>query len=443
MLSTIILNWNRVHLLRRTIDSYLATTADEDTELFVVDNASDDGSPDYLRALAANNPRVQPIFLQENRGGEAFNEVIPRASGALIHLSENDQEFLPGWMKHVQAAFAAFPELGQLSLHGCVPEDDEAWEPKPCHLRFAAGALLYEAHANVGTSSILRGEFFRQRGVRVRNLEEGRFKFPADGELSNEVKAAGYFVAWSDRYWVRNLGHFVSEFDAHADYYRANYESKPWLGVAGWQERIERQRAQPRVSRSSLALPALAGMPEKTVQPVGEKPARLWTMVDGFTAELEVLDFLYALVRLSKPNHALETGTWLGHAACAIGRALVANGFGALVTLDLNEEALKAAAKNLEAAGVTHVVSPILCDSLSYTPPNPLDFALFDSETTLREAEFRRFHQWLRPGALVVFHDTAPHHAVVGEAVKRLASEGLLTGIELPTPRGVFVGSRR
>ncbi len=444
MLSTIILSWNRAHLLRRTIESYLATTVGEATELFVVDNASSDGSVEYLKSLAAVEPRLRTIFLSDNHGGEAYNEVIPLTSGALVHLSENDQEFLPGWVAHVRAAFAAFSDLGQLSLHGCVPEDEEAWEPKPCHLRFSRGALLYEAHANVGTSSILRGELFRERAVRIRNLHQGSgsFKFPADGDLSNDVKALGFFVAWSDRYWVRNLGHFVTEFDTNADYYRANYESKPWLGVSGWQERIERQRAQPRATRASLAVPALIGMPEKTAQPVGVLPARLWSMVDGFTAELEVLDFLYALVRLTKPRYAIETGTWLGHTASAIGRALVDNGFGSLVTLDVNQEALAVAAKNIDAAGATQTTTPLLCESLAFTPQESIDFALFDSETHLREAEFRRFYDWLAPGALVVFHDTALHHAVVGDAVKRLVSDGLLAGIELPTPRGVFVGKR-
>ena len=41
MISTIILNWNRVTLLKQTVESYLETIRG-DFELFIADNASTD-----------------------------------------------------------------------------------------------------------------------------------------------------------------------------------------------------------------------------------------------------------------------------------------------------------------------------------------------------------------------------------------------------------------
>src|SRR5690348_4006444 len=143
MLSTIILNWNRVDLLRRCVDSYLATVGG-DYELAVVDNASTDGSVDYLRELEAARA-VRVICLPENIGGEALNIGAAMSRGELVHFSENDQVFLPGWRVHVEEAFAAFPDLGQLSLFSDTPTDDEAWEAKPSRLRFSRGKILYEA----------------------------------------------------------------------------------------------------------------------------------------------------------------------------------------------------------------------------------------------------------------------------------------------------------
>src|SRR5581483_4071998 len=160
MLSTIILNWNRVELLRHCVDSYLATVGGE-YELAIVDNASTDGSADYLRGLeGARSVRV--VYLPENIGGEALNVAAALACGERVHFSENDQVFLPGWRAHVEEAFAAFPDLGQLSLFSDTPTDDEAWEPKPSRLRFARGKILYEAPNNIGTSSILRGTILRE-----------------------------------------------------------------------------------------------------------------------------------------------------------------------------------------------------------------------------------------------------------------------------------------
>jgi predicted O-methyltransferase YrrM len=430
-----------VALLKKTIESYIGTTRSGiKTELFVVDNASTDGSREYLRQLETELP-IHATYLSENIGGDAYNHAIPLAQGNLIHLSENDQEFLPGWLDHVMRSFAAFGDLGQLSLFSDVPTDEEAWEPKPSHLRFSRGKILYEAHGNVGTSSIIRSILFRDRGLKVSNVELGSFKFPNDGQLSSDVKAAGYWVAWSDRYYVRNLGHEIAEFEADPAYYEENYASKPWIGVDGWRARIDQQKRLPKVPRKSIALwRDLLAVPEKTAHPVHGKPARLWSMFDGFTPETEVLDLLHVLVRLIKPERVLETGTWIGLSSCAIGTALVANGFGRLTTLEVNADAHVCALENLKRYRVEHVVDALLLSSMEFTSTAKFDLVFFDSELALRIEEFHRFRQWLSDEGVIVFHDTAPHHGVVGEAVKGLVATGVIAGLDLPTPRGIFLG---
>lgn len=441
VLSTIILNWNRDYLLRQCVESYLATVG-PDFELIIVDNGSTDASREYLQSLAGLDG-VQTVLLDENRGGEAFNVALPLTHGELVQLVENDQVFLPGWREYAEAAFRHFPDLGQLSLFADTPTDWEAWAPKPSHLRFAKGSVVYEAHENVGTSSIIRGELFRERQLRIGNIEQGEYKFPNDPQLSQDIKDAGYWCGWADRYYVRNVGHEVAEFATNHSYYRQNYASKPWVGLAGWQERIEGQGSVPRPIRLSQAVPRSHAIPEKTVGSVDGKPARLWSMFDGFTAETEVLDFFYALTRLVKPAHVLETGTWLGLSACAIGRALRHNGFGHLTTLEVNPEAHATAVENIEGSRLSDVIDARLASSMEFAPTCRYDLAVFDSELGLREAEFRRFRPHLTDGAFVVFHDAAAHHQVVAEGLRRLIGEGALSGLEFPTPRGLFVGCLR
>lgn len=437
MLSTIILNWNRVKLLKQCVDSYLATVGD-DYELMIIDNASTDGSRHYLRRLEAVHP-VKVFYLRENIGGEAFNSAVAQTSGDLIHLTENDQIFLPGWREYAQEAFAAHALLGQLSLFGDTPTDDEAWEPKTTYLRFSKGNIVYEAH-NVGTSSIIRAALLRERGISVSNIEQGHVKLPDDAKLSSDIRAAGFACAFSDRYHVRNVGHEVAEFERDPDYYAQNYASKPLTGVAGWRARIEEHRSRPRAVRESIAFPEKQPVPEKTLAPVNDRPARLWSMFDGNTAETEVLDLLLVLTRLVKPTHVLETGTWLGLSSCAIARGLVANGFGELTTLEINSEVHQAAQENIARYGFSAVVDARLASSMEFVPDRTYDMAIFDSETNLRLSEFRRFRPWLKDGALVVFHDTAPHHQWVLAGIIALLQEGALHGVNFPTPRGVFVG---
>jgi len=438
LISTIILNWNRSYLLQKCVDSYFAT-AGQSRELFVIDNASTDDSREYLRSLERRG-NITVLYLDENQGGEAFNLAIPKTSGEFIHLCENDQILLPGWFEHTLEAFEIFPDLGQLSLFSDVPTDNEAWAPKPSHLKFQRGKILYEAHGNVGTSSVLRGTLFRDRKLQIFNLVSGAFKFPDDRRLTSDVKQAGYWVGWSDRYYVRNVGHEVGEFDSNQSYYEQNYANKPWVGTEGWQERIGRQRRMPKSVRRSVALPDRSALPEKTRQPVGQTPSRVWSMFDGYTAEVEVLDFLFALVRLIKPYRVLETGTWIGLSACAIGRGLLENGFGRLTTLEVNAEAHACALQNLASYKVGQVVEALLQSSMDFSPVAKFDMVIFDSELRLRIEEFRRFRPWLNDGGIVLFHDTAPHHEVVGAAVANLIREGQIAGLDLPTPRGLFIG---
>jgi hypothetical protein len=168
-ISTIVLNWNRSVLLEQTLRSYLATVSGP-WHLTVVDNASTDHSLQVIQRYRQQLSDIEVISLNENLGGEALNLALPTIQQGLVHFCENDEAFLPGWSDYARQCFAAFPNLGQLSLHGVTPTDDEAWIPKPGGLRFAQGIIIYEATENVGTSSIIPVHVFDKHGVRVHNL---------------------------------------------------------------------------------------------------------------------------------------------------------------------------------------------------------------------------------------------------------------------------------
>jgi hypothetical protein len=65
---------------------------------------------------------------------------------------------------------------------------------------------------------------------------------------------------------------------------------------------------------------------------------------------------------------------------------------------------------------------------------------LLDSELALRVHEFERFRPWLNPDSIAVFHDTSTHHGIVISGINALIAGGRLSGINLPTPRGIFLG---
>jgi glycosyltransferase involved in cell wall biosynthesis len=214
LVSTVVLNWNRAALLEQMLRSY-ADTVNGPAEIIVVDNGSPDNSRFVIDAARSFLPKIQAIFLSENVGGEAINICLDRVIGDLIHITENDQLFLAGWTDHAREAFNFFSDLGQLSFFAPVPTDEQAWEIQPCHMRFSQGKILYEAHNNLTTSSVIRSTLIRDYNLRIHNLPSSgtmAYKFPDDGRLSNDVKNAGYWCAWSDRYYVRNVGHEITEF---------------------------------------------------------------------------------------------------------------------------------------------------------------------------------------------------------------------------------------
>ncbi len=439
LLSSLVLSWNRADLLRRTLASLTRTMAVAH-EIIIVDNASTDGAAEVVRDFVAHTPTAKAIYLRENLGGEAFNLALACARGDLIHLSENDLEYLPGWSERVVEAFTHFPDLGQLSLFGPVPTDDEAWSLKPCSLVHARGRVLYRAEGNVGTPSVLPRRLF-DAGVRIQNSPAVvGLKMPDDHALSAAVQQAELLVAWNDHYLVRNLGHSITEFNGRPDYYQANYRAKSWLGEAGWRERIKAWEGRSRPFRRSFLFPSEPLCAEKTA-PTAECPEpQLWSMFDGWSAEVETLEFLYALVRLLKPKQLLETGTWHGFAAAAMGRALRDNGRGHLTTLEIFPESVEVSRRRISELGLGHVVTVVQGASLEYSPAMELDFILLDSELNLREAEFRRFMPALARGATVLFHDTSQSHTVVQDGIQNLIKSGIaLEGFFMPTPRGLFL----
>ena len=76
-LSIIIVNWNTCDLLAQCLESVYAYPADSECEVFVVDNASADGSAQMVRERF---PRVQLIENTTNVGFARANNQANRQS---------------------------------------------------------------------------------------------------------------------------------------------------------------------------------------------------------------------------------------------------------------------------------------------------------------------------------------------------------------------------
>ncbi|MBP2027133.1 GT2 family glycosyltransferase [Acetoanaerobium pronyense] len=89
MVSIVIPNYNGKHFLEKCLDS-IENQSYKDIETIIIDNASDDGSVDFLRD---RYPKVKLTIMDTNTGfSGAVNEGIKSSRGEFVFLLNNDTE---------------------------------------------------------------------------------------------------------------------------------------------------------------------------------------------------------------------------------------------------------------------------------------------------------------------------------------------------------------
>ena len=108
-LSVVIPNWNGKRYLGPCLDSLRAQTQPA-IEIIIVDNASTDGSQQFVKTAYAE---MQLIELPQNRGFTgACNRGMREAAGEFVALLNNDTEVESDWAAQVIKALDEKPEVG-------------------------------------------------------------------------------------------------------------------------------------------------------------------------------------------------------------------------------------------------------------------------------------------------------------------------------------------
>ena len=138
---------------------------------------------------------------------------------------------------------------------------------------------------------------------------------------------------------------------------------------------------------------------------IARADAEGWNYGGDMSTEGEVLDLLYSLVRVQRPEVCVETGTYHGHGTLAIAKALDKNERGHLWTVE-NYDLYEYAGHDR----VTHVYadSVVWSDQLdTNAPEEAVDFAFVDcGEPDGRLEVFRNMLKHMRKGGLIAVHDT-------------------------------------
>ncbi len=200
LISVIVVNWNRSALLRACLQS-LERQEGVRLEVIVVDNGSEDGSPEMVAREFGGFTRL--IRNADNRGFcAANNQGIQTARGTFVALLNNDAEAEPGWLRALLRAFDAGPDIG-MAASKIVTYEDPGRIDKAGHLIYPDGQNRgrgtgepddgrYDRSEEVlwpdGCAAMYRKKMLDQIG----GFDEDFFAYGDDAELGLRARIAGW-----------------------------------------------------------------------------------------------------------------------------------------------------------------------------------------------------------------------------------------------------------
>lgn len=211
-LSTVIVSWNTRELLASCLDSLQLATSGVESEIWVVDNASSDGTADFVEQAF---PDVELIRSSSNLGfARANNLAIPRTSGRYLLLLNPDTELEAGSLNHMLKHMNAHSGAGAVGpmLVDLANEMQQSAEPAPSlmselsrlfHLFTLLPTTTYdmkkwdldrprEVDVLQGACLMIRSDALRQVGV----LDEDYFMYSEEVDLCYRLRNAGWTIHW-------------------------------------------------------------------------------------------------------------------------------------------------------------------------------------------------------------------------------------------------------
>ncbi|MBN1769078.1 MAG: glycosyltransferase [Prolixibacteraceae bacterium] len=212
-LSIVIVNYNVKHFLEQCLHSVVKATKNIDTEVFVVDNNSVDGS---IGMLIHKFPQVKLIANKRNMGfSTANNQAIRQSTGQYVLLLNPDTVVEEDSFEKIIDFMDSHPEAGALGvkmIDGCgkfLPESKRGL-PTPWvafykmfglstlfkkSRKFGKYHLSYLSNDEIHEVDVLAGAFMfiRRKAIDISGLlDEDFFMYGEDIDLSYRITQSGY-----------------------------------------------------------------------------------------------------------------------------------------------------------------------------------------------------------------------------------------------------------
>lgn len=229
-LLVVLITYNRLAYTKRTLHDFY-DTIEVPYYLVAVDNASTDGTQDYLNRVKARNRIDKVILNPENYyPGKACN--IGWAEGlkeypAATHLMrlDNDMHLNKGWDLKAAEYFEAMPSLGQLGIEHEAIENARATG----HEITIKGKTINRFPGNVGGPCII------SRAVWDKGLRYGEEPWKAQAKniptaqedvwFSRAIEAAGFLMGHASEELARTFA-TRENWKEYPDYYKETLRSR-------------------------------------------------------------------------------------------------------------------------------------------------------------------------------------------------------------------------
>lgn len=217
-----VINFKTKELTKNCLNSLLKQKFDNQIEIWLIDNASNDGSLEFLKK---EFPKIKFIENKENLGfGKAHNQVFEKAHGDYYIVLNSDAEVEEGTIDGMVNFMAENQDCGLASCK--ILGFDGKLQPNGGDLPFGTALInwLYNLEILGFKKSFHRTEssyYEREREVgwlsgnfliikkevleKVKGFNPKYFMYFEDSELCFRIKKAGYKIMYTPKFTVKHL----------------------------------------------------------------------------------------------------------------------------------------------------------------------------------------------------------------------------------------------
>jgi GT2 family glycosyltransferase len=217
LVSIIIPIYNALAMTQACLDNLCYATDGIDFEVIVIDNASNDGSFEWLKGKKKKLPNLTVGRMSENIGfGPAVNIGLQRSKGEFVVILNNDTLVAPGWLENLLAVMKDDPSVGIVSpvtnYVGHGPQIENQAQDLPAEPTVIAqyakkisgrSGVYYEPNRLVFFCVLVRRELIDLIGYLDEGYEKGNFE---DDDYCLRARMAGYRLAIARNAFVYHHG---------------------------------------------------------------------------------------------------------------------------------------------------------------------------------------------------------------------------------------------